>query len=118
MIRKISDSNSCKNINIQGFSSDLGWFQPRKRATPVFIADRVYSFDAKPVPDDFGDLSDTFFIPRESNFCIGPKGNFTEDDWKERVSFLKEMVLTDLRLEIIYLVTLSACVLDMSNWTP
>ena len=28
MIRKISDSNSCKNINIQGFSSDLGWFQP------------------------------------------------------------------------------------------
>ena len=111
MIRKIFDGNSCKDINIQGFSSNLGWFQPWKRATPVFIADRVYSFDAKPVPDDFGDLSDTFFIPRESNFCIGPKGDFTEDDWKERVSFLKEMVLTDLRLEIIYLVTLSACVL-------
>ena len=38
---------------------------------------------------------------------------------KKECAFLKEMVLTDLRLEIIYLVTLSACVFrDMSNWAP
>ena len=67
-----------------------GGFQPRKRATPIFIADRVYSFDAKPVPDDFGDLSNTFFIPREKlTSALDPKGDFTEDDWKERVRFFE-----------------------------
>ena len=74
MIRKISDSNSCKNINIQGFSSDLGWFQPWKRATPVFIADRVYSFDAKPVPDDLVIFPTPSSSPEKLTSALDPKG--------------------------------------------
>ena len=63
-------------------------------------------------------LTSEYFMDEESKsggFCIGPDSEATEEDWEKRKTFLKEMVLTDLRLEVAYLLSLSACAMGYLN---
>ena len=89
--------------------NQLGWFWSTEESKPVFLADHAYGSNLP--------FASEYFMDEESKsggFCIGP-GEATEEDWKERKTFLKEMVLTDLRLEVTYLLSLSACAMGYLN---
>ena len=74
--------------------NQLGWFWSTEETKPVFLADRAYGSNLP--------FASEYFMDEESKsggFCIGPDSEATEEDWEKRKTFLKEMVLTDLRLE-------------------
>ena len=90
--------------------NQLGWFWSTEETKPVFLADRAYGSNLP--------FTSEYFMEEESKsggFCIGPDSEATEEDWEKRKTFLKEMVLTDLRLEVAYLLSLSACVMGYLN---
>ena len=75
--------------------NQLGWFWSTEETKPVFLADRAYGSNLP--------FASEYFMEEESKsggFCIGPDSEATEEDWEKRKTFLKEMVLTDLRLEV------------------
>ena len=90
--------------------NQLGWFWSTEETKPVFLADRAYGSNLP--------FASEYFMDEESKsggFCIGPDSEATEEDWEKRKTFLKEMVLTDLRLEVAYLLSLSTCVMGYLN---
>ena len=102
--------NKAHQSNPQHKHNQLGWFWSTEESKPVFLADHAYGSNLP--------FASEYFMDEESKsggFCIGPDSEATEASWEERKTFLKEMVLTDLRLEVTYLLSLSACAMGYLN---